>query len=344
MSAKRVKLARALDRVGLLRTVLEARARAIFPWRWLTVLTFHRVSDQTGPGFDPEVVDTSPERFDRQIALLKRYFTFVDTRDLEAFRQGAQPLPANPVMVTFDDGYRDNHDVALPILKRHGAKAVFFVASRFVDERRLYWWEQVAYVMDRSRGDRLRITYPEPRELSLLTAADRRLTRRTLCRLIKDTPGLDLDRFLAELQAAAGVTLEDERALADQLIMTWDHVRALHAAGMDVQAHGHAHRVLQTLTLDEVTADLARARELIGGHLNKEVRAVAYPAGSPVSSTPGLVDAIARSGMTLGFSNGTGAANLDSALTWLDVPRVSTDLEMPEEFFRGCLAIPALAY
>src|SRR5216110_1527820 len=142
MAAKRVQLAQALDRMGVWGLVLEARARALLPRKMLTVLTFHRVAPPDAPGFDPDVSDTTPEVFDRQVGMVKRYFTLVDTAALDAHRIGA-PLPPNPALITFDDGYRDNHDQALPILLRHGARAVFFVATRYVDERRLYWWERI---------------------------------------------------------------------------------------------------------------------------------------------------------------------------------------------------------
>ena len=103
MAAKRVQLAQALDRVGLWGLVLEARARALLPRRTLTVLTFHRVAAAGAPGFDLDVSDTTPEAFDRQVGMLKRYFTLIDTVALDAHRAGA-PLPPNPALITFDDG------------------------------------------------------------------------------------------------------------------------------------------------------------------------------------------------------------------------------------------------
>jgi hypothetical protein len=83
MAAKRVQLAQALDRVGLWGLVLEARARALLPGKTLTVLTFHRVAAPGAPGFDPDVSDTTPEAFDRQVAMLMRYFTLIDTVALD---------------------------------------------------------------------------------------------------------------------------------------------------------------------------------------------------------------------------------------------------------------------
>jgi peptidoglycan/xylan/chitin deacetylase (PgdA/CDA1 family) len=342
---KRARLAAALDRVGLWRALLEARARSLFPWRWLTVLTFHRVAPPGAPGFDHEVSDTTPDDFDRQVAILKRYFTLVDTQAIDAYRAG-QPLPPNPAVITFDDGYRDNHDEALPILKRHGAKAVFFVATEYVAERRLYWWERVARAFEHANGPRLTLRYPEPLTLDLGSVAEWRAALRRALGILKTRPGLEVERFLRDLEQAARAPLsrDEERALADRLVMSWDHVRALKAAGMDVQSHTRSHRVLQTMTDEEVTSDLRASRDDLEQQIDSPVFAVAYPAGKPIADCPGLRRAVRRAGYRLGLTSSSGAARLSGSWDWLGIPRVTVERGMPDTFFRGCLAVPALSH
>jgi peptidoglycan/xylan/chitin deacetylase (PgdA/CDA1 family) len=343
--SKRLQLARMLDRAGVLGLVLRARARALLPWRNLTVLTFHRVAPAGAPGFDPDVADTTPEDFDRQVGMLKRYFTLIDTTDLDGHRTGG-PLPPNPAIITFDDGYRDNHDQALPILKRHGAKAVFFVATQYVDERRIYWWERLNRAIATSTRRRLVLRYPEDRLLDLTTEESRRISVRALLAVVKKHVGLDLDRFLEEVEDATDTPLEpnQERALADALVMSWDHVRALKAAGMDVQSHTHRHRILQTIGDEEVTADLRTSRSILEAQIDAPVFALAYPAGKPISSHPGLRRAVRRAGIRVGLTTGPGSVRLGRSLDWLDIPRVTVERGMSEPFFRGCLAFPQLAY
>ena len=65
--------------------------------------------------FDPDVIDATPAELDRQLALVRRYFTVIGTGELRAFLRGAA-LPPNPAIITFDDGYRECHDRVLPIL------------------------------------------------------------------------------------------------------------------------------------------------------------------------------------------------------------------------------------
>src|SRR5437879_11917656 len=115
----RRRLARALDEAKVLKAVLAWRATFGSPW--IAVLTYHRVADppwMAGRGslFDDGVIDTSPEELDQQLAFVKAHFDPISLDDLLAFRRGGA-LPKNPALVTFDDGYRDNHDLAMPLSK-----------------------------------------------------------------------------------------------------------------------------------------------------------------------------------------------------------------------------------
>src|SRR6185295_2112486 len=70
--------------------------------------------------------------FDWQMECLSRCFRVLPLSEaVERLRQGT--LPGRAACVTFDDGYADNAEVALPILRRHGLCATFFVATGFLD-------------------------------------------------------------------------------------------------------------------------------------------------------------------------------------------------------------------
>ncbi len=343
MVSARRRLAHLLDGLGLPRAVLAARARSLFPWRWLTILTYHRISDSLAPGFDPEVVDAPTAVFESQVTLLQRYFTLIDTRDLDAWRAGGR-LPPNPAMITFDDGYRDNHDVVLPMLKRLSAKAVFFIATRYIAERRVFWWELVNHALSLTRRQRLRLRYPEPLELELGTPADRKASVRTLLVLLKRQLGVDMERFLNELYAATEVPMNDaeERRLADDLLMSWDQVRALDRAGFDVQSHSHAHRVLHTLPPEEVTADLRRSRQELEGALGHDITALAYPTGRPIADAPALRQAVVDAGFRYGFTVER-LVPLTQLRDWLGIPRMMMDRAIGPASYRTNLALPLLA-
>src|SRR3954467_3165364 len=114
----RERVALWLQRTGALGAVMGLRRHAPAPM--LSIVTYHHVADHdpTYP-YDPDVADATPTQFRRQMELLARYGTPIGIEELVAAIAG-EPLPANPVMVTFDDGYRSCHDTALPILRSVG--------------------------------------------------------------------------------------------------------------------------------------------------------------------------------------------------------------------------------
>src|SRR6188474_763852 len=145
----RERVAGWLHRAGALRAVMEVRRR--MPAPVLGIVTYHHVAerDPSYP-YDPNVADATPAQFRRQVEILARYGTPIGVDDLIRAVGGA-PLPKNPVMVTFDDGYRSCHDVALPILRAVGVRATFFITTSFVSQRKLYWWERIALLLGQTR-------------------------------------------------------------------------------------------------------------------------------------------------------------------------------------------------
>lgn len=333
---KRATFAHWLERAGLLTAISRLRARAPSPW--LTVLTYHSIRPDPGP-FDGGVVDASVSSFERQMKMVRSLGTPITLSELRDALQWNRPLPRRPLLVTFDDGYRDNFDLALPILLRHRIRATFFVATGYVEDRRLFWWDKLAYLIARSRRSRIELDYPQSMELDL---SDREGANCKVQRIVKDTPGLDLERFLSAFARATQVELShsEERRYADELILSWGQVRALHEAGMDVQSHTRHHRVLQTLPQSELDDELAGSRHELEDALQTSVFAVSYPVGRTIADSPALREAIASAGYELGFSNASGVNNLWQDLDPLDVRRVSLDRDVDDVLFRGMLAFP----
>ena len=164
-----------------------------------------------------------------------------------------------------------------------------------------------------------------------------------LTRIVKDHFGLDLERFLDHVAAAADVSIspEDERRRADELVMTWDHVRALRRGGMDVQSHTRTHRVLQTLSREHLADELAGSKKQLEDVLEERVRSVSYPVGKPIRSTPYIRDAVAAAGYDLGFSNCSGV-NHAWRIDPLDARRVPADASQSDAAFAAMIAIPYL--
>src|SRR5262249_49122387 len=216
-------------------------------------------------------------------------------------------------------------------------------------ERRLYWWERIAVALGQAKVKTATLAYPQPLEVDVRDPD----LRAKLNDLIKNTPALDVDRFVNELFAALGVDWDSslETAYADGLIMTWDQIRALARAGMDVESHTRRHRVLQTLSADALRDELVGSREDLESQLGRPVRAVAYPVGRRIAHNPRIREALLAAGYRVGLSNVSGVNRLwPVALRGMlpvdrfDVRRLSTDRDLSDAMFLTQVALPPLAY
>jgi peptidoglycan/xylan/chitin deacetylase (PgdA/CDA1 family) len=327
---------------------MELRRRAPGP-STVSILTYHHVADDdTAYPYDPGVADATPQQFRRQMEMLARYGTPIGIDELIRAVEGA-PLPKNPVMVTFDDGYRSCHDVALPILRAVGMRATFFVATGYINDRKLYWWERIAYCLSQARLPTAIIKYPRPVEVR----ARHPHAQRMLADIIKNTPNLDIKRFIDELCEAFGVEWSDdiEATHAGNLIMSWDHVRALSRAGMDVESHSRWHRVLQTLDDGLLRDELVGSKQDLETQLGRPCRAIAYPVGRRIAHVSRIRQAVQAAGYRIGMTNASGATriwpgSLGEVMPCdrFDISRVSTDREMSDAMFFTQVAVPRLAY
>lgn len=315
----------------------------------LSILTYHHIAeDDANYRYDPGVADARPDQFRRQMELVAKLANPVTIADVVGALEG-KPLPKNPVMVTFDDGYKSCVETALPILRSVGLPAVFFVATSYIQDRLLYWWERIALILNSAKRARAHIRYP----LTIDVHAKDPAALRMLAHIIKDTTALDLERFLGELAEGFGVEWhrEVESDHANKMVMTWDDVRTLANQGMDVESHSRRHRVLQTLdpaTLDDELSGSKRELEL---QLGRECRAIAYPVGYRIAHIKPLREAVARAGYKVGFTNATGATRIWPGRLGqmiptdrFDIARLSTDRELSDAMFLAQIAMPRLAY
>jgi peptidoglycan/xylan/chitin deacetylase (PgdA/CDA1 family) len=342
MSA-RDRIARLLAGTGMLDATLRLRARARVPY--LTILTYHHVADPDEHyEFDPGVADVTPDQFRRHLELLRRHCTVIGVDELCAALDGHE-LPPNAAMITFDDAYLSCHEVALPVLEDLDLPAVFFVATSFVEQRRLFWWERIAWVLGRARREgltRVAIGYPEAQALDPRDPS----ASGTLVKIVKNTRGLDVERFLDELTAACGVTWSRalERELTDSLLMTWDQLRDLRDAGMDIESHTRHHRVLQTLDAEALRDELSGSRADLARVMGKAPRTIAYPVGRSIAASAPIRAALHEAGYEVGFTNASGATWLRPGVDRFDLGRLAVDRALSDAMFHGQLAIPQLGY
>lgn len=237
----------------------------------LSVLMFHRVYEEPDPLFPREL---TARRFDSLMAVAARAFNVLSFGDaVRALADGR--LPARALAITFDDGYADNHDQALPILRRHGLPATFFIATRFLDGG-LMFNDEVIENVRRSTLPRIDLSALGLPELPLGDAAQRRAVINQILPVLKYDSLSGRAGKLALLREACG-----HPSVPSDLMMTRAQVRALADAGMEIGAHTLNHPILRLLDDREAEAEMLDSRRELEQITGRRVGSFAFPNGKP---------------------------------------------------------------
>lgn len=324
--SKREIISTASARLGLTRLLESLPRRSC-----LIALSYHRIGSPDADGFDPALIEATPEEFDEQMALLRKRYALVELPEFQDLVEKPSRLRGARVLVTFDDGYRDNYEVALPILKSHGVRASFFLATGFVGTPRIPWWDQVAHMLRNARQPRLRVGYPERLEWDLSLTPVQAVIRQML-KVYKRPETRNPERFLSQVEEACQVSRL--REASPPLFMTWAQARELVDAGMSVGSHTHNHELLARQSREEQIAECRVSRDLIRERLAVDTDAFAYPVGSPDSYSEVTRECLRETGYRTGFSY-QGGVNRPSAMQPLDVARIGLDRSSLAHFRLG---------
>ena len=280
-----------------IRTVLRALSPAGSRAR-LSILIFHRVHPVPDPLYPDE---PDARRFTEILDWAGSWFNVLPLPEaVEKLR--SRSLPDRAAAITFDDGYADNCVVALPILKRHGMHATFFVATAFMNGGRMFN-DTVIEAVRRVATPQFDLTAAKLGVYPTGSLAEKRETVEAILDKIKYLPQDERDDVVNAIRALAAVSLPDD------LMMTDDQVRRLRDAGMEIGAHTRTHPILARCTPPVAEAEIANGRDDLGTLLGRPPRLCAYPNGKPGRDyAPSHVDMVKRLGFEAAVSTSPGAA------------------------------------
>lgn len=267
----------------------------------LSILIFHRVHEVSDPLF-PGDIDRA--QFDRVCGWVKSWCNVLPL-DEAVQRLASGSLPARAAAITFDDGYADNHRVALPVLRRHGLTATFFIATGFLDGGRM-WNDTIIEAVRRTSVDRLDLRplgRPTLGEFMLDSNAARRAAVETILPAVKYLLPFERGDITQRIADLAKVSLPDD------LMMTVDQVTDLRRSGMQIGAHTVSHPILAVLDDAAAHEEICASRHVLEALLGERVGLFAYPNGKPGRDfSPASVAIARRAGFDAAVSTAPGTA------------------------------------
>jgi peptidoglycan/xylan/chitin deacetylase (PgdA/CDA1 family) len=325
-----------VSRLAEVKAVVKMAAGAVLRWVGVVSLCYHRIGEGRRSVFDRGLWSADADGFERQLRWLKAHFDIVAPRDLSYV---VRVKRGRHILITFDDGYRDNFTAAYPILRAHRVPATFFIATGFVDEPRLPWWDEIAWMVRKSPRSGVLlpgylsapVAYDEP---------DRQQAVRVLLQTYYRLPAQEALRFLAAIGEATG-SGRFLGAGGESLWMTWDMLRELRRGGMTIGGHTVSHPILSRMPREEQWKEISGCARRLMEQLAVSMRTFSYPVGQPDSANADTRQCLREAGVRIAFSYYGGFRPLDR---WddYDVPRVSVEQDTTFDEFRARVLAPWL--
>jgi peptidoglycan/xylan/chitin deacetylase (PgdA/CDA1 family) len=260
-----------------LRLVRDSDEHIVFPYirrrrsKSVIILAYHRVNDRHD-SFWPALPTAV---FARQMEYLA---TSCHCYGLEeaVTRLVEDDVHDDAVVVTFDDGYRDNYLNAFPILQRFGIPATVFVATDVIGSGRLLWHDQVNAAIWTTAARALDGFTPVAPSLALRSSEDRCEAQTAILHALRALNEEERAQWVAWLLR----TLAVEPCLqAPELMLTWDDIKVMHQHGIGFGAHTATHPVLSRVNPAHAWAEIMQPKVVLEKHLGAPVGGFAYPSG-----------------------------------------------------------------
>jgi len=261
----------------------------------LLVLCYHSVISDDSPQDPRTNIAVTTQQFESQLQILRKHWRPISLAELDAVIQGAGDLPDYSVLVTFDDGFRNNITHAAPLLKKHGIPAIAFLATGLIGTSDMLWTQEVA---ERHRYQKERYRYQNTPSSELRVQPP----RRWLPEKLKRFPNIERLEYIDYLRAHSELVVDSDWQRELYSFMDWNEVRQLRTFGIDVGAHTVSHPILSSLSPDEIRQELSVCKAKIEQETGTPCHTIAYPNGGEADFTVAIMEECRKLGFRIGFN------------------------------------------
>jgi len=222
------------------------------------------------------------DSFERQLKFIKEKYNVITLKQAVAGITNGNKLPGNPAVVTFDDGYKNNLTLALPILQKYGVPATIFLTAGYIGSKEILPLDEVYLVITHSKNRNL-ITISEIGLGPLLFDSEEAILKSyyETVRVLKRFRTKDQNKYLALLKEILESDYEKSDIVEEFRILSREEIHKLAETGLvEFGAHTVSHEILTNISLKEAENEIFRSKKIIGEYLADDITLFAYPNGT----------------------------------------------------------------
>ncbi len=314
----------------------------------LTVVMYHYVRDLVHSRY-PRIHGLQIELFREQVQFLKKHYNFVTVEQvIESYECGGASLPDHPVLLTFDDAYKDHFDYVFPYLEHEHIQGAFYAPVKAVTENTVLDVNKIHFILASTPDEKLPQLIEELKlqldhyradwnlksfdyYFDKLAVANRFDPKEVI--FIKRLLQVELDERLRKIitddvfQKTVGM---DEGMFSRELYMSMDQIKCMVDNGMHFGSHGYAHYWLNSLSKERQEFEIQKSIEFIkavGGDADNWT--ICYPYGAYDDAT---IEVLKQNGCKLGMTTDVALADLSDKQgdAIFKLPRLDTN-DLPKD-------------
>jgi len=246
------------------------------------ILCYHRIVDKNSDGYlhKNHSVHHSAKDFHDEISFLSKWFRIISLDDLYGHIKDNFSHTEPTVVITFDDGYKDNYDNAYPLLRRYDLPATIYLTAGLIGSEKGLWTDQVEFAL--LQTTKKEIVFPQLCGHNVIDISSKRnklQANRLISKALKNLDNSKRMSLLAELFGMLKVTYESNMHL-DRRMLTWEEVEEMRNNGITFGAHTMSHPILTHMSLDEAKMEIAQSKSIIEKKIGSRVKHFAIPNGT----------------------------------------------------------------
>lgn len=279
----------------MLSSVKQSLLSLLFPiWHlWhrehISILMLHGVMDKESAksSWIPMRKQISPKHLDNILNVLAKKYNFISLADAVNMLMGEKPIKPHSLVLTFDDGYRNNLTHALPVLSKYNIPATIFLSTGHITRREPFWYDRMDYAIQHLHNDHevqldsrvIRFTQKNRKSFAA--------TFKELRYALKESPINYADTLIMINEIVIELENQAKQKLSDIFevdpwtsLMSWDEIKKATQQGVTFGSHTVDHVLLGKLEENVIREQLIVSKEAIKIHTGMQCQFLCYPSGN----------------------------------------------------------------
>ena len=248
--------------------------RELFPAkRAIKILCYHSVGND---GSVPLGLSVTEENFENQIKFLKKNYCIISLDEAVKMIKDKREIPPRAIVITFDDGYRDNYTHVFEIVKKYNVPITIFLTVNPIQRREALWTDYIITGLNLSKSRQITLKHFSS-EIPLRDHAQKQQAIIKLLNAAKKVSDQDKSALLNSLKEQLRIDFKSE-AFQNRMLST-EMIKEMFDNGIGFGSHTMDHPILTKISAEKLKYEVVESKRAIEGIIGNPIKFLAYPNG-----------------------------------------------------------------